>query len=115
MKISIIQRRFLIIWIAIHTIALLTNIIPIRGEYSVEGDRCFSCTKSMYIFAAPIYTDQQETKFWPFTNIYDQDGYGYGSLYFRGIFFSYGFGEFIFYILTGFAIVFLPRLWNGKE
>jgi hypothetical protein len=67
----------------------------------------------MYIFAAKEYVDS-ENGFWPFTKIYEEDGYGYGNPYFRGIFFSYGIGEFIFYILLGFGVIFLPILWKSK-
>jgi len=30
---------------------------------------------------------------------------------FNGIFSSYGYSEFIFYILLGFAIIYVPKLW----
>lgn len=113
MRITLGQKRFLIVWIAFHFIALLTNVIPIRGQYRIKEDERYDSYKTMYIFAAPDRSREKE--FWPFVEIYEKDGYGYGRSYLRGIFYSYTFGAFLFYILLGFGIIYLPKLWKGKD
>jgi hypothetical protein len=129
MKISLNQRRFLIVWILFHSFALFVNIAQIQLNYSSpnnDGGRDYT-----YIFTK--LTDEE--KFWPFTDfrhyVTHSDTSNWQEIpgtkshmfnvtvrndhYFDGIFNSYGFSEYIFYVLFGFVIIYIPRLWRKKE
>ena len=61
--------------------------------------------------------DDSPGGFWPFVTIYNSAGQNtwanqkWQSM-FHGIFNYYTIGAYIFYIVLGFAIVFIPKLWN---
>jgi len=116
-SISLNQRRFLIIWCFFHLFALATNLIPIKGEITSEG-------YNNYIFTYGESGSYYDGGFWPFVKMNDEKGYDtydhqtnerkYRSI-FLGIFHKYNTGAFIVYIVLGFAIVFLPKLWGKNE
>jgi hypothetical protein len=117
MKISLGQKRFLIIWCLFHLFALATSVIPIKGEILIEED---GMKYTNYIF-----TDKWdvEGKFWPFVEMYDPNGYNTYNRFieqrvqkgeFKGIFRNYNIGAFFVYIVLGLLIVFLPKLWSNK-
>jgi len=131
MDITINQKRFLIVWILIHSFALFVNLAHIKGEYYNKVYQLGGENREIkYLFTNSINQDQ----FWPFTdyttNTFKKDTVGItptdndfniislrttSTEYFNGVFNSYNFPEFIFYILIGFAIVFVPKLWSNTQ
>ena len=130
MQISIIQKRILIIWSVLHVFALLTNLAPIKG--AIENTRddyprgviYETNYKYDYVFTTGDKFDT-ELGFWPFVKFYDKMGRmyyfkdpqykfdtGFGRPIFYGIFRNYNIGAFAFYILLGFAFVYIPKLWK---
>lgn len=114
-KISLREKRFLIIWVLFHAFALFLSIAEIKGNY--ENGYYFSNSSS--------------TKdFWPFAG-FNNEGYspnfkGYdasGSSItryepystFKGIFNGYDLTEFIAYMVLGLGIVFIPKIWSKNE
>ena len=113
MNITLSQKRFLIIWVLFHSFALLVNLANIEGKIS---DGAFDNRTTIYLFTHQGH----QSDFWPFTIFYEripglpqeniEDYYD-----FNGVFFSYGFGEYTFYMLVGFGIIYLPKLWSDKK
>jgi len=111
MKITANQRKFLIIWCTCHIIFLLCYLFKFSGDLdngsylisrlSVRGQR---------------YSTLQDV-FWPFCKIFDSfkglDGMQHNIL--NGFLYGYDYTEFIVYMLLGFGIVFLPKLWNPSN
>ncbi len=114
MKISLNSRRFLLIWFTFHSFALATNLIPIKGEISIqnEGEE-YRTSRAFYIFT-DAFRLRNESDFWPFVAMYDENGYGPDRSIFRGIFYDYSIGAFLLYTIGGFVIVFLPLLWGNS-
>lgn len=119
MKLSLNQKRFLIVWILFHSFALFVNLADIKGTTQNEGH----LVENGYYKNTTInlLTSNTHPSFWPFVNYYE-DTFEYQSpnyrtenLDFNGIFYSYSFSEYIFYILLGLAIIFVPKLWNDKK
>jgi hypothetical protein len=61
MKLTLNQRRFLIVWILFHSFALFVNLTGIRGEID-SGESTF------YFF-----TSGESSGFWPFTSYYYEE------------------------------------------
>ncbi|MEQ7800177.1 hypothetical protein ABDJ41_10215 [Pedobacter sp. ASV1-7] len=104
------QKRFLIIWCLIHSFALFVNLANIEGAVD------FSKTEHYYEPSYFLSRENKPEQFWPFVTFYDKTfsnftGKWEGTFY--GIFTAYGFEEFVFYILLGFAIIFIPKLWRN--
>jgi len=108
------QRRFLMLWIAFHLIALTVNIVPIKGEHVSSNHRLY------YILTEADNPDE----FWPFVRyvvpgaIYTKYGgmttqtYATGQTdNFNGIFNDYDISEFLVYVLGAIAIIYIPKLW----
>ncbi len=127
-KTTLAQKRFLIIWICIHSFALFVNLANINGE-TVEGDYNGGYT---HLFTTRGYEDD----FYPFTTfIYKQkyfvensndprNYYGASMTFgewkekepsFNGFFTGYNLPEYIFYILLGLGIIFLPKIWKANN
>ena len=98
------EKRFLIIWIGICLFAFFVNLVPIEGKID----------DFTYIF-----TVGESGGFYPFTSDfmgrhfigYDQYDFMQFKPRFNGIFNSFNLPEFIFYILLGFGIVYIPKIW----
>ena len=139
MKISLAQRRFLIVWICVNAFALFVNVAGLEGEIS-HGRVCYnnnykvSSIKTFCLFMNKSKDiDETNRTFYPFSTPFtsvhyktdkytiDRD-YGYAhkgdniDTYYRegflGIFNGYSYREFFIYSLLGFVIVFLPKLWS---
>lgn len=128
MQITLAERRFLIIWCSFHLFALCTSLIPIKGEI-VDQNKYRD-----YIFTSTDHYNS-ERGFWPFVKMLEENGYstnvedytysssgypektvsrGKRSL-FKGIFYNYSLGAFLVYILLGFGIIFIPKVWGVSE
>ena len=116
---SLYQKRFLIVWCIFHSFALATNLIPIDYHYDNQS------YGQNYLFTnGDPYNSY--LGFWPFVE-YNKTYYGFGidtythththtdAKQFLGIFFNYNISSFIVYILLGFAIVFIPKLWGNSK
>jgi hypothetical protein len=113
LNLTLNQKRFLIIWILFHSFALFVNVAHIYGTlhdgYGKDNDNT-----TVYLFCNTL--PDRESDFWPFTS-YTEESYqsnlgNYYERYYGGIFNSYGFPEYIFYMLLGLGIVFIPKLWK---
>lgn len=116
------NRRFLIVWFAILTFALLCNLVPIRGkirDYQQLDER------GKAIPAIFLFTDgnSDDYGFWPFVSYTDNyiGSFAADSIenatdmrVFYGIFHFFGFWEYLIYGAVGLAIVFLPQIWHKK-
>lgn len=125
MKLTVFQKRFLIVWILIHSFALFVNVADIEGRIRNEG---FS--PILNIFTTPLADTQND--FWPITTFVKNGkiilpgwndpsyplrqkfyvDYGKSAFNFYGIFNSYGLTEYIFYIILGIAFVLVPKMWS---
>jgi hypothetical protein len=105
-RISLKQRRFLILWCIFHLIALTVNFIPICGSIADTRDS-YGNNHHSYIFTNGYYR-QDDGTFWPFVKFSDDFNY-------YGIFYNYSIYAFIVYMTIGFAIVFLPMLWGRND
>jgi len=66
-----------------------------------------------------LFTTYKSDDFWPFTTYYDEEpptSFDMHTTYchFYGIFNSYSFRAYIFYMFIGLAFVFVPKLWNKE-
>lgn len=134
MKVTLKERRFLIVWTCINIFALIVNITPIRGKIrnaeesnTLIHDRVVldSYKPGFYIWTS----GEDKIFFWPFTKFFDKEisrvpsgNENYGFLTsksrlknFQGIFNGYDFSEFIIYSILGFAIIFVPKLWSPQS
>ena len=109
------QKRFLIIWIIFHSFALFVNLAKIQGTIKEESSLFTPEAKYEYLFTSLTDWD----KFWPITTYYEKvhkyptpTTSAYDVIYFNGIFNSYDYREYIFYILIGIGIVFVPKIWK---
>lgn len=115
-KMSVGQRRFLIIWVIFHSVALLMNITKIEGTVHQSLPENGTTGYQINLFTS----FQPDSDLWPFVAIYhseyeSQNLNTYGDIvYFKGIFFGYNAISFLFYILVGFGIVYVPKLWNDQ-
>jgi hypothetical protein len=118
MKLTLFQRRFLIIWVTVNSFALLSNLAMIRGIIETQDSTIFLFTN---------YNLGTDSDFWPFTSYYQESigtppettsipgdvipgtppHYFYG-----GLFNSYGIPEYICYMVLGLAIIFIPKFWK---
>jgi len=119
------QKRFLIVWILLNSFALFVNLADIRGaidnsdtSYNSYGYLIHNGTdRIIYLFTNS--SGQNKSDFWPFTSYYSinypsNSGFPIQHFY-GGLFNSYDIPEYIFYMVLGFAIVFVPKLWNDKK
>lgn len=125
-KITLNQKRFLIIWICVHSFALFVNLVGLEGGSEYRG------SEQNGLFHTFTTKDYQKEDFWPFTTFLETHEY-YTTNYddprntigitfrtrneakqpdFNGIFNSYNLPEYIFYVLLGLGIVFIPKAWN---
>jgi hypothetical protein len=122
-RITLNQKRFLIIWIGIHSLALFVNVFNIEGRTDTSN-WTISTKVYNYVFTK---NSNYDNDFWPFTeftkqeryyiepiNSYEQGTWSYGTA-FNGIFYNYDYSEFVFYMLSGLAFIYLPKLWVGKD
>ncbi|HTE00225.1 MAG TPA: hypothetical protein VK668_13120 [Mucilaginibacter sp.] len=120
-KISLIQKRFLIIWIIFHSLALFVNVANISGTIVEQNTN----TGKEYIYV--LTRNTLKTNFWPFTT-YNQyvrhidtisntppfiNTVEHIDYYYNGIFNSYGYLEYFFYLIIGFMVVYLPKFWSN--
>lgn len=123
-KITLNQKRFLIIWISIHSLALFVNLFQVNGALKNTN---YSPIFNVFTTSENIYNKDD---FWPFVNYYiygkclvvTEDikntpllwkDWAHETNNFFGVFNSYNFPEYIFYILLGLGIIFLPKFWNN--
>jgi hypothetical protein len=99
------QKRFLIIWTLFHSFALFVNLAGINGFVTVN-DHEYVC-----IFANTLPGETYGSGFWPFVNFSPN----YQEMIFNGIFYSYGFAEYVFYMLLSIGILFVPKLWSNPQ
>ncbi len=64
-----------------------------------------------------LFTTYKSDDFWPFTTYYDEEhptsfDVHTTHCHFYGIFNSYSFRAYIFYMFIGFAFVFIPKFWK---
>ena len=125
MTLTLIQKRFLILWILFHSFALFVNLFDIRGN--VVDDIHFTDT-TYYRKSINLLTDTtNKGGFWPFVNysssidtsspINHFDGTFYKNIdskiiEYKGIFSCYRFLQYITYIILGLLIIILPKLWK---
>lgn len=136
MNITLTQKRFLIVWILFHSFALFVNQTKLKGTVITD-----EYNKKYYrreIRKHLLTGDTLNEKFWPFTRyktyqtftgiadttffIYQGrrtptfiNTYRIDINHRNGIFTSYDFSEFIFYILLGLGIIVIPKLWNNNN
>lgn len=124
-SITINQKRFLIAWTIFHSFALFVNLFKIDGSLKM----------TLYSPIFNVFTTTYQTgaydDFWPFVP-YTSNGIvllteksnddpwiwkdlAQDSFNFFGVFNSYNFPEYIFYMLLGFGFIYLPKLWNKEE
>ncbi len=127
MKITLKQKRFLIIWILIHSFALFVNLENIRGKIPSEATISYDNYHTkfyndsyVYLFTTGTYAFGDD--FWPFTTFYsavsERPHYSDGvvnTVYFNGIFNAYKWPAYFFYLFLGFAVIYLPKIWEGKQ
>ncbi|QNR85077.1 hypothetical protein H9N25_00780 [Pedobacter riviphilus] len=125
-SVTLNQKRFLIVWICIHSFALFVNVASIYGTIN-EGTQTLGYSN---LFTINSYEDD----FWPFTkftetesyidyspNIFDEIGKPKRGIWrdktpsFNGIFTGYNLPEYIFYIILGLGIIFIPKIWNDNK
>ena len=118
MKLTLAQKRFLIIWILFHSFALFVNVASIKGTITETTSLFSKNAEYKYLFTS--LTDKD--KFWPVTSYYEQvykyptdRTAGYSITYFNGIFNSYGYSEYLFYILLGCIFIYIPKLWRASN
>lgn len=125
-KTTINQKRFLIIWICLHSFALFVNVFNIRGRLSTSNF-ISSSTADNYLFTSSS-SSSYKNDFWPITNFTEEQRYYIEPAYlsfqkgtwayktaFKGIFQDYDYSEFIFYILLGLAVIYLPKIWYSSK
>jgi hypothetical protein len=128
-KLTIRQRRFLIIWVAFHTFAYLVNVFDINGKITIDAETRYnskSLERHTYYDINLLRSMNNSGDFWPITKFYEK-AYSEPSFttrefipvddldvynHFYGIFASYDVSEYICYMLLGFAIIFIPKLWS---
>ncbi len=112
------QKRFLIVWIVFHSFALFVNVANIN--WSTEDNY----THNKYYWLTSRLSEDNAS-FWPFVtyitkSIGTPDEVYNGITFkgapdwtlFNGIFYCYNFISYIFYIILGFGIVYVPKLWS---
>ncbi len=125
MKLSLKDRRFLIVWISVNAFALFVNIAHIKGELQKKsGYWDYNNIPQWNLFTEGNGIDEDYSifhpaTFWPFTtdfttyNIRSSNGNLYDERKgFAGIFNEYSYLEFIVYCLLGIAVVIVPKLWS---
>lgn len=129
------KRNFLVIWFAIHAIALFVNLFNIEGDVSPQiirnqiGSTLYRNWSFVHLFTDKDYNTTKNEHFWPFVKFYksdrlvdyNRDGIGGPSVweyktdtsFFHGIFYQYDLSEFIAYSLLVFLILYFR--WNLKH
>ena len=96
-----------------HSFALFVNITDL--ECRIGNDDLFT-------------QSYNKDSFWPFVSFYEtfhekvpiesyNPALGYideSHTYFKGIFYSYNITAFVFYIIIGFGVVYIPKLWKEQ-
>lgn len=99
----------MILWITLNSFALFVNLADIEGRISDNGNT------TVNLFTAT----NEKSDFWPFTTYYKKYlGFGNSSTdsyYFQGIFNSYDLPEYIFYVVLGISIVYIPKVWRKDK
>lgn len=132
---SLKSRRFLIVWCCVNSFALLVNLAHIKGQIinsenkndrnvenvvvnlftdggGIDEDYSFFHPATFYPFTSEFYSNSErgvssETGSWvSYSSIT-----WYKNIRFYGVFNGYSYLEFIVYIILGFAIVFIPKMW----
>jgi len=127
LKLTLNQKRFLIAWTLFHSFALFVNLVDINLKVYEDGS---NTEDRHYVY---LGTFGQSDGFWPFTSYYKESlgilkstvKYGNGltmdfpgtsnNYYYGGLFNSYGFTEYISYILFALVIIFVPKLWTNNQ
>jgi len=110
------QKRFLIVWVIFHFLALFVNIADVRG---LTNPSLPENGKTGYQIC--LFTQYGHDGFWPFVQFYKENyeqlyATSYGKIvYFNGLFYSYDLSAFVFYMLVGLGVVFIPRLWSPSS
>jgi hypothetical protein len=124
MKISLNQKRFLIIWICFHSFALFVNVAMIYGTLREESEPFKDTFGNDFIkyFNHNLFTSGNfQEDFWPFTTYSQIESHYPGNYtrsdthYFYGIFTSYGYLEYFSYLVLGFAIIYIPKIWGTQN
>lgn len=167
LRLTLNQKRFLIIWTLFNSFALFVNVADFEGKVYESSEVYKNDVKPLIDTPSHIkdtITDDSLTKwiasaksgkeiempstgmeskvrfgtdslankiyiirlftistnksdFWPFTTYYKEDeptslDFHTTYCYFNGIFNSYDFSEYVFYIISGLAFVYVPKLWR---
>jgi hypothetical protein len=121
LKLPTVQKRFLIIWILLHSFALFINKADIEGLVNPTLSENGQTGYQIHLFTNTWYHDG----FWPFVGFikteYMASGADYAGnsqtgnvVYFNGLFYCYNLSAFVFYIILGFGIVYIPKLWKEQ-
>jgi len=126
-SVTLNQKRFLIVWICIHSFALFVNLTGLYGT-TREGTETLG-------YANIFTTNGYKNDFWPITTFFYRERYyvpnpsdprnqhGYSVTFgtwkekepsFNGLFTGYDSTEYLFYILLGIGFVFIPKIWNNN-
>lgn len=127
MKITLSQKRFLIIWCCFHITGILTNKLRIEGAI-----RNKYWSPVFNVFTTP--QQNHDGQLWPFVTFGGWGNYiflqrsspddAYFYKYFDrnekwnnffGIFNGYDWNAFVLWMIVGFAIVFIPKIWNDNR
>lgn len=110
LKLTTNEKRFLVIWIIVHSFALFVNLADIEGAIDFNN-RDYTYTPT-YFFT---HYNSNRSDFWPFTKFITTSRCAdcvSSETIFEGVFNSYGTAEYLFYMVIGLAIIFVPKLWR---
>ncbi len=105
------EKRFLIVWVIAHTIALLVNILQLSFYTTYDDDRKLGLV--YYLTSTDEDTKQSLliSNFWPLVNPFINER---GATGFNGLFCFYDFSEYLIYVLGAFLYFPLKRIWIGE-
>jgi hypothetical protein len=120
MKISLNERKFLIILSLINMFALFVNLAKVNGKFTTASG--YDKNEHQYLWTSGSNKDD----FWPFISFVEEESsttydhnsdiFGTNHYYqFQGIFNSYGIEEFIGYSLLGLLIIVVPKLMKTQK
>jgi len=106
------KQKLLILWLAMHTIALIANVFGVyAGYHDFKNSGEFGKNYSIHILTSEYrYYGGPSKEFWPFVEFIPQNRWDYFS--YNGLFYCYDISEFILYNFLFFLILYL--IWDTK-